>query len=61
MIVFHDLTINVSQDALEIDMDTAYFVSDGGSFTISTMSIGDMIGFASLVTNTNTYSTQLIS
>ena len=56
----NDLTINVSQDALEIDMDTAYFVSDGGSFTISTMSVGDIIGFASLVTNTNTYSTNLL-
>ena len=30
-----DLTISVSQDSNEVDMDTAIFVSDFGSFTIN--------------------------
>jgi hypothetical protein len=56
----NDLTINVSQDAYEVDMDTALFVSDGGSFTISTMSIGDTIGSASLTAGNNTFTTDLL-
>ena len=41
-----DLTINVSQDPNEPDMSTALFTSDGGSFAISTLSIGDTVGSA---------------
>jgi len=41
-----DLTINISQDPNEPDMSTSLFVSDGGSFSISTMNIGGNIGTA---------------
>ena len=41
-----DLTINVSQDPNEPDMSTALFTSDGGSFAISTLSVGDTVGSA---------------
>ena len=54
-----DLTINVSQDAGETDMATALFVSDGGSFTISSLSIGDNIGSATLTNSILTYNTDL--
>ena len=47
-IVISILTINVSQDPKEVDMDTAIFISDGGYFLISAMSIGDNIGSASM-------------
>ena len=43
-----DLTIDVSQDPNEIDMDSAVFISDAGSFIISTMNVGDNIGFANM-------------
>ena len=43
-----DLTINVSQDPNEPDMSTSLFVSDAGSFAISTMSVGDTIGSATM-------------
>ena len=56
----NDLTITVSQDPYEVDMDTALFSSDGGSFTISTMSVGDTIGFASLIAGTNSFTTDLL-
>ncbi len=54
-----DLTINVSQDAGETDMATALFVSDGGSFTISSLSIGDNIGSATLTNSILNYNTDL--
>ena len=54
-----DLTISVSQDANEFDMDTAFFTSDGGSFTILTMNIGDNIGSASMVLSANTFNADL--
>ena len=41
-----DLTITVLQDSLEIDMDSALFVSDGGYFNLLSLSIGDNIGNA---------------
>ena len=41
-----DLTIDVSQDPNEPDMSTSLFVSNGGSFDIINMSIGDTIGVA---------------
>jgi len=56
----NDLTITVSQDPYEVDMDTANFSSDGGSFTISTMSVGDTIGFASLSAGPNSFTTDLL-
>jgi len=39
-----DLTIEVSQDSGEVDMSTALFQSNAGSFDIASMSIGDTIG-----------------
>ena len=54
-----DLTISVSQDAGETDMATALFISDGGSFTISSLSIGDNIGSATLTNSISTYNTDL--
>ena len=54
-----NLTINVSQDAGETDMASALFVTDGGSFTISSMIIGDNIGSASLTNGLGTYNTNL--
>ena len=54
-----DLIITVSQDAGETDMETALFVSDGGSFTISSLSIGDNIGSATLSNSILTYNTDL--
>ena len=37
VIVFQVLTISVSQDAGETDMDHALFVTDAGSFDISSL------------------------
>ena len=54
-----DLTINVSQDSGETDMASALFVSDGGSFTISSLSIGNIIGSATLTNSILTYNTDL--
>ena len=58
--VLADLTISVSQDSNEVDIDTAFFTSNGGSFTISTMNVGDNIGTASMILSLNSYSTDLI-
>jgi hypothetical protein len=44
-----DLTIEVSQDSGEVDMSTALFQSNEGSFDISSMSVGDTIGTAYLM------------
>jgi len=57
-----DLTINVSQDPNEPDMATSLFASDLGSFDISNMSSGDIIGSAVMSLNggLNTFSTTLI-
>ena len=57
-----DLTINVSQDPNEPDMFTSSFVSDGGSFAISLMNIGDTVGSALMSAGggTNSYNTTLI-
>ena len=44
-----DLTINVSQDPNEPDMSTSLFASDEGSFAISSMSVGDTIGSATMM------------
>ena len=41
-----DLTINVSQDPNEPDMSTALFTSNGGSFAIGNLSVGDTVGSA---------------
>ena len=46
-----DLTVSVSQDPNEPDMSTSLFVSDGGSFAISMMSVGDTIGSAFMSAN----------
>jgi hypothetical protein len=54
-----DLTINVSQDPNEPDMFTSSFVSDGGSFAISLMNIGDTVGSA-IMSGIFTFNTALI-
>ena len=46
-----DLTINVSQDPNEPDMSTSLFVSNNGSFAISTMTVGDTVGTAVMSAN----------
>tara|TARA_B100000214_G_scaffold303139_1_gene233801 strand:- start:19 stop:1809 length:1791 start_codon:yes stop_codon:yes gene_type:complete len=66
-----DLTINVSQDPNEADMSTALFASNGGYFDIVSMSVGDTIGSAVMITalstqnpltfNTNLVVSQIIS
>ena len=57
-----DLTVSVGQDPNEPDMSTALFASDGGSFSISTMNIGDTIGTAFMSANSgsNTFNTILV-
>jgi hypothetical protein len=57
-----DLTINVSQDANEPDMSTSLFSSNLGSFDISNMNIGNVIGSATMVAGSgvNTFNTILI-
>ena len=44
-----DLSIQVSQDSGEVDMSTALFESNGGSFDIASMSVGDTIGTSSII------------
>lgn len=44
-----DLTIEVSQDSGEVDMSTALFESNGGSFNIASMSVGDTIGTSNII------------
>jgi hypothetical protein len=39
-----DLSITVTQDSGEVDMSTALFQSNAGSFDIASMSVGDTIG-----------------
>jgi hypothetical protein len=39
-----DVTLDISQDAGEIDMASALFTTDGGSFDIAALSIGSMVG-----------------
>ena len=55
-----DLTISVSQDSFEVDMDTAVFTSDGGSFLISSLSVGDIIGQASMDLSISNYNCDLV-
>ena len=57
-----DLTVNVSQDPNEPDMATSLFASDAGSFDISNMASGDIIGSAVMSANSgsNTFNTSLI-
>tara|TARA_B100001758_G_C18416790_1_gene620770 strand:- start:1360 stop:4254 length:2895 start_codon:yes stop_codon:yes gene_type:complete len=43
------LTIDVEQDSGEVDMSTALFQSDAGSFDIASMNVGDTIGTATLM------------
>ena len=49
-----DLTVSVSQDPNEPDISTSLFISDGGSFAISMMSVGDTIGSAVMSANGGT-------
>ena len=56
-----DLTISVSQDAGEVDMLSALYTSNVGSFDISNMNVGDVIGSALLSANSgsNTFNAEL--
>ena len=56
-----DLTISVSQDAGEVDMLSSLFTSNSGSFDITNMSIGDIIGSAVMSAGGgfNTFNTNL--
>ena len=56
------LTISVSQDPNEPDMSTSLFVSNVGSFNISNMNVGDIIGSAVMIAGNgaNTFNTELI-
>ena len=58
--VIADLTITVSQDTFEVDMDTAIFVSDGGYFNLTSLNVGDTIGSASMDLTPITYNADLI-
>ena len=42
-----DLSFTISQDANESEMSRSVVVSDGGSFVISSLNIGDIVGFGS--------------
>ena len=44
-----DLTIDVSQDSGEVDMSTALFQSNAGSFDIASFSLGDTIGTSNIM------------
>ena len=57
-----DLTISVSQDPNEPDMLSSLFASSTGSFDISNMLVGDIIGSAVMSVNggANTFNTDLI-
>jgi len=55
-----DLTISVSQDPNEPDMSTSLFSSDGGSFTISSMNVGDTVGSATMQAGNFNFNTILI-
>ena len=55
-----DLSIFVSQDSGEVDMSTALFQSNAGSFDIASMNVGDTIGTSVMMAgggsiNLNTY------
>ena len=54
-----DLEIDVTQDAGEIDMDHAVFTTDGGSFDLASLAVGQMIGYATVSTGANSYTADL--
>ena len=58
--VITDLTISVSQDSLEVDIDTAIFISDAGYFNLSSLSVGDNIGTAAMNLSLSLYNANLI-
>ena len=43
-----NLSIDVSQDAGETDIDNSVFTSDAGSFDLSNISVGDTLGTADM-------------
>ena len=57
--VLTDVTIDVSQDAGEIDLDHAFFTTDGGSFDLSSLSVGAMVGYATVTAGSNSYTADL--
>ena len=54
-----DVTIDVSQDAGEIDMATSLFTTDGGSFDLASLSVGAMVGYATVSVGSNSYTADL--
>jgi len=46
--VITDLTFTIGQDAGETDILSSLVVSDGGSFDIASMNIGDVLGFSTM-------------
>ncbi|MBL6663588.1 MAG: hypothetical protein ISP71_05725, partial [Flavobacteriales bacterium] len=40
-----DISFTITQDADESDISSSIIVSDGGSFAISSLSVGDAVGF----------------
>ncbi|MAR39097.1 MAG: hypothetical protein CMD22_00150, partial [Flavobacteriales bacterium] len=55
-----NLTISVSQDPNEPDMSTSLFSSNAGSFTISSMNVGDTVGSATMQAGNFNFNTILI-
>mgnify|MGYP001264284754 CR=1 FL=1 len=54
-----ELLLTVSQNADEPDIGTSTITSDGGSFNISSLSFGDSVGYANLITSLQTISLSL--
>ena len=54
-----ELLLTVSQNADEPDIGTSTITSDGGSFNISSLSFGDSVGYANLITSFQTISLSL--
>mgnify|MGYP002527180053 CR=1 FL=1 len=54
-----ELLLTVSQNAVEPDIGTSTITSDGGSFNISSLSFGDSVGYANLITSFQTISLSL--
>ena len=56
-----NLSLFVSQSINEPDIGTSIITSDGGSFNIQSLSIGDSVGYAIINTSTQTISATLIA
>jgi hypothetical protein len=54
-----DVTLDISQDAGEIDMASALFTTDGGSFDLASLVIGSMVGTATVSAGASSYTADL--